>query len=328
VHLKVSFLFLILWLAFTATSNNTSAQVTGDSIALPMQFFPLDTIPLPPMEEAPYRFNYSAYNNGGRTDIVDSIFNDSIIKLQPMLDRALSMELTDPMGQYKPSRSQIKEINNPSRTWIFVISCIIMLLIIVFRLLNKRRFSEYIFSVFNPRLNSKIIRDQGISLVSLFIQLTFIHIFIAALTLWIFMLHFKTGLKETDSGLYTYLLIVAALIFIYLLKYMLQFIISDMFLIDEVALFHINSVITVNTATSLMLFPVLLVYIYYPSALVKEYIILIISSLIFISIAARMVKIFFQSLESFRYPLVYLFIYICGFEVAPWLFIIKFFIKD
>jgi hypothetical protein len=328
VHLKVSKLLLILTLSFAATFNNASAQVPGDSIYQPRQFFPLDTIPLPSFTEAPFRFDYSTYNNKGHRDIVDSIFNDSIIKLTPLLESVMDIRLHDPMEVYRPAKSQIHELNNPARIWIFVISCIIVLMIIVFRLLNKRRFSEYIFSVFNPRLNSKIIRDQGISLVSLFIQLTFIHIFIAALTLWVFMLHFKTGLRETDSGLYTYLLIVVALIFIYLLKYMLQFIISDMFLIDEVALFHINSVITVNTATSLMLFPVLLVYIYYPSAQFKEYIILIISALIFISIGARIVRIFFQSLETFRYPIIYLFIYICGFEVAPWLFIIKYFVKD
>lgn len=217
-----------------------------------------------------------------------------------------------------PDASEIKFRNRKPFPWIFPLSCVILLLIGLNRIINIRRYDKLFWGSFNGaaiKSNEALFKELSIQhLITLIITCLIIGlgIFILIKTPWdhLFINHLSR-----------YFFIVTCLLFIYMIKAFSYFLVITILQLKETPVLVTGEILMITYALALLLFPVILTAYYAPFALSRNDFIFIVVLLGFIFLIFRGIRTLITFSRIFPYSIFYLFIYLCSLEIAPWFYI-------
>ena len=190
-----------------------------------------------------------------------------------------------------------------------------LLLVGVVRLANimQHRFAIQTF-VTKPRTHLEYI-DKGISFNGLALIQVLISCIVLAFVVYSFVAN-SNLLSGMDSWR-QYLLLMLGVVVVYTLKYAVHHIVGTVLQSDEITQLSVLSIVNMQYAVSLFLFPFMMAWYYMPSDAFKYYVQL---GLIVVLIGYwlwRLAKIVFVYYNYFPFSKVYLIFYLCALEISP-----------
>ncbi len=213
-----------------------------------------------------------------------------------------------------------------SQNWKFFVLMILIFYIGIIRLVNIKRFDEVLGSTFDLTSVVKDFKEKGsnylLTSISLFIA------FLVSISLFLVSIIEKTKSYETDSFFKLFLWIILGFILIYVLKVFLNLMISGIFKMRGMAILTLLNAVFINNFLGIVLIFLTLIYIYGPdsNSLVT------ITGISFLTILAaiiyRLIKNILMAPKVSGYPIIYLFLYLCAFEIFPWLIVFKLFLNS
>ena len=221
----------------------------------------------------------------------------------------------------KPNLKQIKNHpNNDKRTYFFSL-VVLVILISINRLTNPKNFTTFIQSVFDTQLSQRIWSDSKTNFLSIIIQLSITFIFTLSIII-AFYLQSRSELLEMSfySILWRTILILLAT---YLIKFFLLWTLGELLNFSNLTQGLITSTISLNGFLSLLMLPLSIVYIYNSGTFLGNATFYTLVSIFFIGVIFRNLHMFFMAINALRFPIIYLFIYLCALEILPWLLLFK-----
>jgi hypothetical protein len=85
----------------------------------------------------------------------------------------------------------------------------------------------------------------------------------------------------------------------------------------------ITNTISLNGFLSFLMLPLSIVYIYNSGIFLGNATFYTLVAIFFIGVIFRNLHMFFMAISALRFPIIYLFIYICALEILPWLLLFK-----
>ena len=221
----------------------------------------------------------------------------------------------------KPNLKQItKRPTNDKRAY-FISLLVVVILISITRLTNPKNFTIFIQSVFDSQLSQTIWSDSKTNFLSIIIQLSIT--FILTLSIIIaFYLQSRSELLELSfySILWRSILV---LLVVYSTKFILIWLIGELLNFSHLSQGLITNTISLNGFLSLLMLPLSIVYIYNSGIFLGNATFYTLVAIFFIGVIFRNLHMFFMAISALRFPIIYLFIYICALEILPWLLLFK-----
>ncbi len=315
---RLVFLFpIIVCFAVNAQQTTDTFKNTPDSFSFATDTtYRLDSLAM----DSVLKHRYA----GKRFGLLDTITNDTVL-------RSILMPFSRITNKYNErplirlNLPTIKEIETrPPNTgnWKFWIICFVLFYISFVRISNQNNFKVFILSVFNLKLSSKIWEEQRSIFSFVILQLYAIYLFIAALFINYF-LELK-GFNPFHNYFLQYLAILGILLLIYTGKFIIHGLLGVILKMNRLGIGFVANTISVNNFLSLVILPFIIFIIYNENPLLTLVLTQTVIAIFFISVFYRMVRVTILSQSFFSFPKVYLFIYLCALEVAPWFVIIKF----
>lgn len=264
------------------------------------------------------------YGQRGSFGLLDTISNDTILTsvFKPYTTiRNVYFEKKH-VRSGLPTVKEIVERPVSKEQWKFWVILFVILYISFVRISNPNNFRVFILSVFNLKLSKKIWEDQRSFFGFVILQLFAIYLFIAAI--------FITNWMETKNALYVdnyffqFVIVLGGLLVMYMLKFVLHAFMSSLFQMRNLGVGLISNVISVNNFIALVIFPFIIFLIYTDQVLISKVLSQAIISIFLLSILYRLVRISLLSSSFFSFPRIYLFLYLCALEIAPWFVIVKY----
>ncbi|MDP1726682.1 MAG: DUF4271 domain-containing protein [Bacteroidota bacterium] len=225
-----------------------------------------------------------------------------------------------------PRLKAIKMRPVKSQNWKFFVLILLIFYIGIIRLVNIKRFDEVLGSAFDLTSVVKNFNEKGsnylLTSISLFIA------FLVSISLFLVSVIEKTKSYETDNYFKLFFWIILGLILIYILKVFLNLMISGIFKMRGMAILTLLNAVFINNFLGIVLVFLTLIYIYGPdsNSLVT------ITGISFLTILAaiiyRLIKNILMAPKVSGYPIIYLFLYLCAFEIFPWLIVFKLFLNS
>lgn len=247
----------------------------------------------------------------------DSLFSHRFAKYQ-LVKKVLDSE----RNLLQPSKDDIKPKVVRNNQWKFFAFFFIFFLIVLLRIFFNGPFSNILRGLFNSTKASLLIEDRS-NQKPLFYFL--LHItFVLTLSLAIYSLFEGYNLLGGVDDYRVFLRICMVVFVVYLIKFLVHFIMGLVFDIYSTVSQYLFSVVTINSLLCLVLLPVLLIIFYTPHINWHPFLTKAVIGIMLLSISFRYFLGIFQMLRSYHFPLLYLFLYLCTFEIFPWLFIVKY----
>lgn len=252
--------------------------------------------------------------------------NDSIVE-QP-LDTAevQNFPLSGP-NIFKGHELQIKNpnarpVNDFVSDW-FTISLIVLVGFFTwFRIFYYRIFKQLISAYFNLTATNQIVRDESVLLQRASLVISIISYLLIGMFLYQLSAHFNWQVTLLQKGLIRFVLLSVAVALAYSLKMISLRMLSVVFNQERPAALYIFNVFLMVMMTGLILLPANVIIAYSP-AYIREITIMIAISLITIMFLYRMLRAVGIWIGIPGFSFFYLFLYLCGFEIAPILIIWK-----
>ena len=256
--------------------------------------------------------------------LLDSFSNDTIIRNIIMPYRLITNFYNEaPLQRHNlPTVKEIQYRYPLNKSWKFWIISFILFYISFVRISNQNNFRVFILSVFNLKLSSKIWDEQRSIFSFVILQLFAIYLFIAALFInYFFELKSFNPLHNYFSQ---YAVIVGVLTLVYGGKFITHWLLGVILKMNRLGIGFVANTVSVNNFLSLVILPFIIFIVYNENQLLSLILTQTVIAIFFISVLYRMFRITLLSHSFFSFPKVYLFIYLCALEVAPWFVIIKF----
>jgi len=257
--------------------------------------------------------------------LIDSLRNDTVLRSLLHPYEQIKYAYLKTRSQVRINLPTVKEVearHNRHAGWQFWIICFILFYISFVRISNQNNFRVFILSVFNLKLSSKIWEEQRGIFNFVILQLFAIYLFIAALFINYYMQ--LKGLNFFHDYSIQYFVVVVALGLIYSAKFIIHGLLGLILKMNKLGTGFVANTVSVNNFLSLVILPFIVFMIYNENSLFTLILTQTIVAIFFISVFYRMLRITLLSQTFFSFPKVYLIIYLCASEVAPWLVIIKF----
>lgn len=220
-----------------------------------------------------------------------------------------------------PNVKQIKKHNTNDKRAYFISLLVVVILISITRLTNPKNFTIFIQSVFDSQLSQRIWSDSKTNFLSIIIQLSINFI----LTLSIIIAFYLQSRSELLSLSFYAILwrTVLVLLAAYLIKFIIVWLIGELLNFSSLSQGLITNTISLNGFLSLLLLPLSIVYIYNEGTFLGNATFYTLVSIFFIGVIFRNLHMFFMAINALRFPLIYLFVYLCALEILPWLLLFK-----
>lgn len=225
-----------------------------------------------------------------------------------------------------PRLKAIKMRPIKSQNWKFFVLILLIFYIGIIRLVNIKRFDEVLGSAFDLTSVVQNFNEKGsnylLTSVSLFIA------FLVSLSLFMVSVIEKTKSYETESFFKLFLWIILGLLLVYILKVFLNLMISTIFKMRGMAILTLLNAVFINNFLGIVLVFFTMIYIYGPDSNSLVTITGISFFTILAAIIYRLIKNILMAPKVSRYPNIYLFLYLCAFEIFPWLIVFKLFLNS
>ncbi len=205
--------------------------------------------------------------------------------------------------------------------WIFliVISTIILLLFIKFSF--SKLYLNALESFYKRTATADIIHDKY-SPRWLFILFSNLF-FILVVSLWVSRSFNKPEVFTGVGSLDQFLLIFAIIFLVYFVKFGIHLLSGVLFQITEAMVIYIINISVTNLVCGILLFFTTLLLLYAPWH--EQTLLLNISiGILILFILLRYVRGLLQTIQFFKFNYLYLILYLCTLEIAPWFLIIKY----
>jgi len=228
---------------------------------------------------------------------------------------------TDDVG-LQPTKAEIKPRVVRHNQWKFFTFFFIFTLIAILRIFFNGTFSNMLRTVFNTAKTNSFIEDRT-NLKPIFYLI--IHIaFVFTLSLAIYSLFERFYFIAEVDDFTVFLRICLVVFLVYLIKFFVHLVMGLVFDISSTVNQYLFNVVTINSLLSIILLPILLISFYSPHSSWNVILIRSVIGIMILSIVVRYIVGIIQILRTQHFPLLYLFLYLCTFEIFPWLFIFKY----
>ncbi len=220
-----------------------------------------------------------------------------------------------------PNLKQItKHPSNDKRAY-FISLLAVIILISITRLTNPKNFTIFIQSVFDSQLSQRIWSDSKTNFLSIIIQLSITFILTLSIIIAFYLQSRSELLELSFYGILWRCILV--LLVIYLTKFILIWLIGELLNFSHLSQGLITNTISLNGFLSLLMLPLSIVYIYNSSTFLGNATFYTLVTIFFIGVIFRNLHMFFMAISALRFPIIYLFIYLCALEILPWLLLFK-----
>jgi hypothetical protein len=256
--------------------------------------------------------------------ILDSLKNDSFINANFRKYAAINNQIV--LGDNYAQRDvpSVKEVRNRPKSdpkWIFWVIVSILSYIAGVRTFNQKNFKASLNSVFSMKFSFRLLEEKGVIFNYITLQLFTIFVLIAAL--FTHQMLIKTGHPFLDGDVWMYMAITGSILLVYALKFLLHAIWGWLLQLNKLAINMISNTVTTSNFIALVIFPVLIIMIYIDNPLLENIFIRTIAATFLLSVMYRVIRAVILQGSYFRYPIVYLIIYLCILEISPWLIILN-----
>ena len=220
-----------------------------------------------------------------------------------------------------PNIKQIKNHPLSDKRAYFVSLLVVVLLISITRITNPKNFTIFIQSVFDSQLSQRIWSDSKTNFLSIIIQLSVNFI----LTLSIIIAFYLQSRSELLTLNFYDILwrTILTLFAVYFVKFFLIWMIGELLNFSGLSQGLITNTISLNGFLSLLMLPLSIVYIYNSGTFIGNATFYTLVAIFFIGVIFRNLHMFFMAISALRFPIIYLFIYLCALEILPWLLLFK-----
>lgn len=258
-----------------------------------------------------------------------SLKKDNNLRKMFFLNEQVSGEAVQMNGSEKtrdlPRLKSIRYRLPRRENWKFWILVGSMLFISFIRISNIKRFDEQLMTASDFSIDLKFSTEKSGSY--LFNHLALFANFLLSLSLfWVTYIEYHSLEENVQYSLRLWQQ-VGILLILYLGKFIISIVVGYIFEMGKYARVFLYNTLVVNNFLGVLLvfFNLFYIYIHTPETLlVVESIILI---LIFIAIIFRTIKNALMSLQAGNEQLIYIILYLCSFEIVPWLILLKLFIN-
>lgn len=224
-----------------------------------------------------------------------------------------------------PGVKQIKLRPSTGYNWKFWLMVLMVVLIIAARLTNVKIFDQILsdtYQINNFTINTSA-RESAIIVINVLLYL----VFSAAIALFAVIYLENKQFIAIELNLQSFVKIFSYIHVIYISKFLIIKVVSAIAKLEDMARILIVNTISVNNLTGFIIIPVLLIYSYSQGIQVKHISLIAAGIVIISSVVFRLVKNFISAIGLQQYPIIYIFIYLCGLEIVPWLITFKLLIK-
>lgn len=261
--------------------------------------------------------------------LLDSLRKDSILRsIAFPYENLQSAEGLDEIKFESRTLPGVKEIEfrkKRDENWKFWILMAIIFFVASVRLMNLKRFDEIISSAFEMSFDLKVWKDKSPNylLTSLAIFLGFI----ASGALFSVTYAERKSLIEVNSDISLFWTVSLGMIIVYLAKIILNLFIGFIFKTQQLSQLFLFNAISISNLVGLFLIVLNLLYIYVPDTLIVRFIGACAIIIILVGFIFRMVKNLLMGVNVSKYPTIYLFTYLCAFEILPWCVVFKLYLN-
>ncbi|MCX6188828.1 MAG: DUF4271 domain-containing protein [Bacteroidetes bacterium] len=234
-------------------------------------------------------------------------------------------------ARYRLPQTQLEPLNKGNitplikqtytRPWIIIVIAIIAVVLLFIKFSFAKLYKNAILSFLNRSATAEIINDKYSprGLFVLFANL----FFVLVVSLWISSNFLKLGETIHVQRPNQFVFIVAIILLVYITKFFLHLIAGLIFQSTEaVIVFIINiSITNLWSGISLLIATLLLLYSPWHG---QEWLINVSFGIFLLFIFLRYLRGLIQTMEYFNYNYLYLILYLCTLEIAPWFLIMKY----
>ncbi len=256
--------------------------------------------------------------------ILDSLLNDSFINAAFRKYASINnlIIIGENYAQREvPSVKEVKHRKPKSPKWLFWTLLFVLAYIGWVRTFNQKNFKASLNSVFSTKITAKLWEERGVIFNYITMQLFSIFLLISALFVYVVLQ--SQNRPFLDNSLLMYLALVGIIFCIYGLKFIAHFFWGWLFQLNKFGISMVSNTITTNNFVALIILPVFVARIYINSPLMEEILTKTIIATFMLSIVYRVARLIILSGTYFRYPLIYIILYLCVFEISPWIVIVN-----
>lgn len=291
-------LFVLSFCAHAQDSSSKQVQLSDTLISNSSTFSLLDTL-LNPLQVRQLFMPYESIGGKGNVNVA---FELQVSRNTPNLKQI------------------IKHPSNDNRAY-FISLLIVVILISITRLTNPKNFSIFIQSVFDSQLSQRIWSDSKTNFLSIILQLSINFILTLSIIIAFYLQSRSELLELSFYGILWRTVLV--LLVVYFLKFFLLWLIGELLNFSHLSQGLITNTISLNGFISLLMLPLTIVYIYNSGTFLGNATFYTLVAIFFIGVIFRNLHMFFMAISTLRFPIIYLFIYLCALEILPWLLLFK-----
>ena len=222
----------------------------------------------------------------------------------------------------KPHSRSAEPLNMFTMDWFTVVLLGLLVLLTWFKVFYSRIFSQLWDAFFSLTTTNQIVRDESILLQRASLILSVIAYFVSGLFVYQVSIIMSWSHPLLPGGFNRFILFALIIALAYSIKMIFLRFLSVVFKVEKPVATYIFNIFLVNMVIGLLLFPAIILVAYLPSDY-RYYIVIIILILLAALLMYRLARAIGIGLTIQRFSLFYLFLYICGFEIAPLLIIYK-----
>jgi len=287
-----------------------------------------DTILPAPISDTSYLAN--GYTKAKTYTLLDTLNNPSLLRFYFFKNERISGQKFIPLqkqfNRLVPGVKQIQLKEKVNHSWKFWIIIVLIISVSLARLVNLKIFNLVVLRAFNFSDADTPFAEKTSAVI--LINFLLHTVFSSALALFIVIYEESRQIISVQNSLTQFVYILMLIQLVYLGKYLVSLIINYALKFNHTTKMFFNNAIAVNNIAGLLLVPVLLVFTYSVSALIKDSAFIVAIIIILFSVVFRTIKNLFDGFKQNGYPFIYIFIYLCATEIFPWLLIFKLLINE
>jgi|GEM_PF-2167845 len=250
-----------------------------------------------------------------RTFYSDSLGNDTFLNrqfAQQVFFETRWIENQQNLGNPVPRKY-------PSNTWRYLVLLALMACVGLARLINPGVILTYFRSFLKPKLLGEVLEDQASEISGFSILMSFFTAMMYALPLqWLLAISDKA---MTDYPFGDYLLITLLIFSFIVLRFVLSSLTGRIFEARYFASTSIYASVFLNFFTAAIAIAAFLVMLLNNWTLDLGSLRLIFSVLLVAVASVKIIRALTHAASSFAYPWFYLILYLCAFEIGPWIWV-------
>lgn len=230
------------------------------------------------------------------------------------------------LGFLGPEPWQIKKREAPNHLVVFFILLNIAFFVGIMKVSQEKRLIEFLQTLINPKAAQRFFQETKTPLNPISIWLTFIVVLVLSLGIYLYM--DLDPVLSADLGWVRFFIVFSTVSGLFLGKLCIQYLTGFMYEIEKMALVNQTYTIGYHFLGAVLFLPFFLIN-YLNTNLMNTTILWTTGGIIVVaSIIARTLRTGITLSASFPYPRIYLLLYLCTFELGPWVLFLSWVINQ